>query len=252
MLTKIKLSLRTALAYLSLLMVLLWFPTGIFAQASDYSSRVYYLYEVGNQIPLSDFNLGSTEFIKDTDGNGVGFSMVIKEGNKLKLEFDLGYSRTEYRGSVEDGVDITFEPQVGSGYETLSQSTNVVYDFNIEFQNPYLGLCVVAEIFRACGGRIFQSVEGDISISSSNIELATAEYETKSQLYGQAGFDLALDNIFFGVTIRAFEAPSLKITSCNEAALGALVCQRIQGATGNRNLRSNAFGEGVLYLGILF
>ena len=58
-------------------------------QLPSYSNRFYYFYEVGNQIPLSDFALGSAEKIKDKDGNGLGFSWVIREGNKLKLELDL-------------------------------------------------------------------------------------------------------------------------------------------------------------------
>jgi hypothetical protein len=84
------------------------------------------------------------------------------------------------------------------------------------------------------------------------MEIATARYTAKTQLYGQAGFNFNLDNLFFGFLIRAFEAPSLEITSCNTAALGETVCRRIRGATGNRNLRSNAFGEGILQVGLLF
>lgn len=225
---------------------------GANAQTPDYSVRIYYFYEVGNQIPLSDFALGSTEMIKDKDGNGLGFSWVIREGNKLKLELDLGYSRTVYQGEVEDGVDVTFEPQTGTGMEVLSQSKNVTYDFDLVFQNPYIGFNVVVGFFRFGGGRILQSVEGDITLYAENIEIAKAEYETKNQLFGQAGLDFALEGLFVGAFIRAFEAPSLKIISCNEAALGQLVCQRIRSATGNRNLRSNAFGEGVLHLGLMF
>ena len=222
------------------------------AEVPSYSMRVYYFYEVGNQIPLSDFALGSTELIRDKDGNGAGFSWVIREGNKLKLELDFGYSQTVYQGKVEDGVDVTFEPQAGQGYNVLSTSKNVTYDFDLVFQNPYIGFNVVAGYFRAGGGRIIQSVEGEITLTAENIEIATAEYETKNQLYGQVGLEFNLEGLYFAVFVRAFEAPALKITSCNEKALGSLVCSRIEGATGNRNLRSNAFGEGVIHAGFMF
>ncbi len=223
-----------------------------YAQLPEYNMRAYYFYEVGNQIPLSDFNLGSDEMIKDSDGNGLGFSWEFKRGDKLRAELDLGYSRTIYKGEVEDGVNVTFEPQTGSGYEILSSSKNVVYDFNVEFDNPYLGLSFVLYYFRFGLGRIMQSSTGDIKLYASRIKIAEAKYEAKNQLYGQIGFDLNLDWLYVGGYIRAFDSPSLKITYCNEDALGALACQRIKGATGNRNLRSNTFGEGVIHLGVLF
>jgi hypothetical protein len=243
---------NNALTTIFLLLVLIGFATQAQAQSEDYSVRAYYFYEVFNQIPLSDFALGSDETIKDTDGNGFGLSWVVKEGTRLKLELDLGYSRTVYKGAVEDGVSVTFEPQEDTEFEVLSSSTNVVYDFDIEFQNPYIGFNFVFDHFRFGGGRMFQSSKGGVTLSASNIEIATAKYEAKTQLYGQAGFEFNLDFIHFGFLLRAFEAPTLQITTCNEAALGATICQRIQGATGNRNLRSNAFGEGMLQIGFLF
>ena len=221
-------------------------------EIASYNNRLYYFYEVRNPIFLSDFELGSTEQIKDKDGNGLGFSWVIKEGNKLKLELDLGYSRTVYNGQVEDGVEVTFEPQAGSDYEILSSSKNVVYDFDLTFQNPYIGFNVVIDYFRIGGGRIIQSVNGDVKLFASYIEIAKAKYETRNQLYGLIGFDFNLEGLYFGALLRAFEAPSLKITSCNTEALGSLVCSRIIGATGNRNLRSNSYGEGILQIGLIF
>ena len=128
----------------------------------------------------------------------------------------------------------------------------MVYDFDLIFQNPYIGFNVVIDYFRIGGGRIIQSVEGDVTLYAENIEIAKAEYETKNQLYGQIGLDFNLEGLYFGAFLRAFEAPSLKITSCNEQALGKLVCSRIRGATGNRNLRSNSFGEGILQFGMMF
>jgi hypothetical protein len=223
------------------------------AELPDYDKRVYYFYEVGNQIPLSDFNLGSDETIRDQDGNGLGFSYVFKKGKNLLAELDLGYSRTVYKGRVEDGVEVAFEPQTGSGYDILSSSTNVVYDFDLEFQNPYIGINFVFFFgLKIGGGRIIQSSSGDVILYAEDIKIAEAEYETKNQLYGQVGFEFNLDWLYVGGFVRAFEAPALKITYCNEVALGTLACSRIKGAAGNRNLRSNAFGEGVLQLGILF
>ncbi len=225
----------------------------LFAELPDYEKRVYYFYEVGNQIPLSDFNLGSEETIRDQDGNGLGFSYVFKKGTNLLAEFDLGYSRTVYKGQVEDGVDVDFEPQEGSGIIFTSESTNVTYDFDLEFQNPYIGINFLFNFgLKIGGGRIIQSSSGDVHLYAEDILIAKAEYETKNQLYGLAGFEFNLDWLYVGGYIRAYEAPSLKITYCNEPALGALACSRIRGATGNRNLRSNAFGEGILQLGILF
>jgi len=243
---------RYLISFFLFIFALGWFASTASAEIPSYDMRIYYFYEVGNQIPLSDFALGSTELIKDTDGNGLGFSWVIREGNKLKLELDFGYSRTIYKGEVEDGVDVTFVPQTGAGLDILSQSKNVVYDFDLVFQNPYIGFNVVVEFFRFGGGRILQSVEGDVTLFAENIQIAQAEYETKNQLYGQAGVELNLEGLYFSFFVRAFEAPTLKITSCNEAALGTLVCDRIRGATGNRNLRSNAFGEGVIHVGYMF
>lgn len=224
----------------------------LFAQVPEYTKRVYYFYEMGNQIPLSDFNLGSDEMIRDKDGNGLGFSWVFKKGTNLRAELDFGYSKTIYQGQVEDGVEVTFVPQGGSGYSALSTSTNVVYDFNIEFDNPYVGVNFVFHHFRIGGGRILQSTKGDVQLYAEGFKIAAAEYETKNQLYGIAGFDLNLDWLFVGGYARMFEAPGLKVTYCNEVALGALACQRIRGATGNRNLRSNSFGEWILQVGILF
>jgi len=236
----------------TLLTLILLFSAGVsFAENQD-DDRLYYFLEVGNQIALSDFQMGSTEKIKDKDGNGVGLAFVIKEGSVLKLALDFGYSETVYKGAVEDGVDVSFTPQTGTGFETLSSSTNVKYDFDVGFTNPYLGLNLMIENFMIGGGRIFQKAKGGVVLSSQDVEIATASYQTSTQLYYQAGFHFALDSLYFGFLARGFEAPSLVIDSCNTAALGDLVCTRIKSATGNRNLRSTQFGEGVLRLGFLF
>lgn len=128
----------------------------------------------------------------------------------------------------------------------------MVYDFDLIFQNPYIGFNVVIDYFRIGGGKIIQSIDGDVTLYAENIEIAKAKYETKNQLYGLIGLDLNLEGLYFGALLRGFEAPSLKITSCNKEALGTLVCSLINGATGNRNLRSNSFGESVLQIGLMF
>lgn len=222
------------------------------AELPEYDMGIYYLYEVGNQIELSDFEMGSEEKIRDKDGNGLGMSWVLKRGEKVFLELDVGYSRTSYKGEVEDGVDVSFSPQSGSQYEVLSSSKNVTYDFDLEFQNPYIGLNIGIDFFRLGGGRIFQSSEGDIKLFAEDFEIVRAEYETETQLYYIAGFELHMDDLFFKLYYRAFEAPTLKVTYCNEMALGSLVCKRIVGATGNRNNRSTTFGGGLLQFGIYF
>jgi len=228
------------------------FNKKLVAAVPDYNMRIYYLYEVGNQIPLADFELGSAESIKDKSGSGLGLSFVIKSGKKLLLELDLGYSSTLYQGLVEDGVSITFIPQAGQGYDTISSSKNVTYDFDLAFQNPYAGLNIVFNNFRIGGGQIFQKSKGGVTLYTSDIKIVEATYETRTQLYWQAGFDLDMDGLYFSAFIRSFEAPELTIIDCNEKALGVLACQRIRGATGNRNLRTTNFGGGVLQFGFIF
>lgn len=168
-------------------------------QIPSYSNRFYYFYEVGNQIPLSDFALGSAEKIKDKDGNGMGFSWVIREGNKLKLELDLGYSRTVYNGQVEDGVEVTFEPQAGTGYEVLPSSKNVVYDFDLIFQNPYIGFNVVIDYFRIGGGKIIQSVEGDVTLYAENYRDCKSQIRDKKPVIrpNRSGFQSVMI-VFWG------------------------------------------------------
>lgn len=240
--------------FLFFIMILFLSGNGVYlsAELPEYESSIYYLYEVGNEIKLSDFEMGSDEKIRDSDGNGVGFNWLLKKGEQVILELDAGYSRTIYKGQVEDGVEVTFTPQSGEGFDVLSGSKNVVYDFDLEFQNPYLGLNIGYENFRIGGGRIFQSSKGDVKIYAEDFEIVRAEYETGTQLYYQLGFELHLEDLFFKIFFRAFEAPALKITYCNEPALGALTCKRIEGATGNRNNRSTSYGEGLLEFGIYF
>ncbi|OGG97199.1 MAG: hypothetical protein A2527_10305 [Candidatus Lambdaproteobacteria bacterium RIFOXYD2_FULL_50_16] len=241
---KIKTSLALALS--------LFWGFALLAEETRERSRIYYLYEVGNQIALADFNLGSTETIRDRDGNGGGMSLVFKRGKFMALSLDFGYSQTQYKGAIEDGVSVQFEPQVGLGFEALSSSTNVTYDFDVAFKNPYAGVNLLFNNFLLGGGRIFQSATGGVSLSSQSVELVKASYHTQTQLYWQGGFLLDIDDLFVSVLARAFEAPSLQIDSCNESALGTTLCNRIRGATGNRNQRSVAFGEGILQIGILF
>jgi len=226
--------------------------TSLYADPARDGARLYYFLEVGNQIALSDFQMGSIETIKDKDGNGLGWSFLLREGHTINLALDMGYSKTIYKGAIEDGVDVAFTPQSGTGYEILSSSTNVTYDFDVAFQNPYLGLNVLFDHFLIGGGRLFQTAQGGVRLSSQKIAIATASYKTGTQMYWIFGFHGALGNLYFGAYARGFEAPALNIDSCNIAALGELACARLQSATNNRNLRSNQFGEGILKLGLLF
>lgn len=241
------------LSFLGGLLLFVVFAGPVVAQEKPREqSRAYYLYEVSNQLQLSDFEMGSTETIKDQDGNGLGFSFIVKKGQRITLALDMGYSKTVYRGAIEDAVSVSFEPQSGTDYEALSSSTNVTYDFDMTFSNPYVGLNVLFDHFMIGGGRLMQSAEGNVVLSSQGIQLVEATYEPGNQLYWQGGFLLNLDDLFIAILARGYEAPALKILSCNEAAVGATTCARIEGATGNRNARSTTFGEGVLRFGLLF
>ena len=90
--------------------------------------HISYIREVNNQLYLSDFQLGSEESIKDNNGHGFSLGWLIKnEGGKFFL-FNTGISNTYYHGTIEDGVNVSFRPQSGSGYESLSQSKNIFYE----------------------------------------------------------------------------------------------------------------------------
>ena len=146
--------------------LLFWFltPFSLWAQNSASSTRITYLYEVNNQLQLSDFELGSKETIRDRDGNGISFGWNFLQESKFFWELDVGITRTEYKGQVEDGVSVSFVPQSGSEFESVSSSTNVTYDFGLTFQNTFLGVNAVIpsknERFRLRlgGGRIFRKL----------------------------------------------------------------------------------------------
>ncbi|MDH5559663.1 MAG: hypothetical protein OEY59_02260 [Deltaproteobacteria bacterium] len=247
---------KTGLATLAFMLFLFisgLIPGNAFGLSDDHFARIYYLYEVNNQIPLSEFELGSAESIRDRDGNGAGLSLVLKKGNNLVLEFDMGYSRTVYMGAVEDGVNITFLPQTGSGFETISSSKNVVYNFDVAFENPYVGLNLTFhEMMRVGGGRVYQSSKGQVSITAQDIEIINATFDARTQLYFQIGFNIDVGAYFFTGFLRSMEAPQVKIQSCNELAVGALNCSRIKGVIENRNLKSNKLTGGVLQFGLRF
>ena len=229
------------------------FLGGLPLLAQEYDFRISYLYEVANQLALSDFELGSDETIRDQDGNGFGVGWVFKKGNNVHFELDLGYTRTVYRGPIEDGGNVTFVPQEGTEFEAISTSTNVVYDFDVTFHNPFVGVNVLLfKYFRLGGGRILQSVDGEVKLKVLGFEIVQASYEPTTQLYYQGGVNFAIESVMAGVLVRQFEAPALKIKSCNEAALGSLLCSRVRGATGNRNQRTNIFGGGIIHISFLF
>ncbi len=215
-------------------------------------NRLYWLYEMGNSIPLSDFQLGATETIRDQDGNGFGMSWVFKKGKRINAALDFGTSRTIYQGTVQDGVTVDFVPQSGSGYEAISSSTNVDYNFDMQFENPYVGISIIGEYFLLGGGRLYQKATGDVTLSTEGVELVTAHYNTHTQLYAQGGLQAQLDWLYLGLYLRAFEAPTLEIDSCNSKAVGKLLCSRIRGAAGNRSQQATGFGEALLHVGFLF
>ena len=225
-----------------------------------------YIREVSNPLFLSDFQLGSQEQIKDTNGHGGALGVLFSTGPTSFWTFEMGNSQTLYQGQIEDGVEVNFAPQAGSGFEALSLSNNIVYDVNLAFSNPYVGLTytnwdITAQSLRSNYllpssygfGIIRQKVEGEVVIKGVGGEpIATAQYESGNQRYFQMGWIIGFDIVFFELSLRNVTSPILKVTSCNRAAVGETACQRIEAATGNRNNSTQLFTGGVFKAGILF
>ena len=102
--------------------------------------HISYIREVNNQLFLSDFQLGSEESIRDKNGHGVSLGWLINNDGEKFFLLNTGISHTDYQGTVEDGVNVTFEPKTGSDYEALSQSKNIFYEFDQSFTNTFISL----------------------------------------------------------------------------------------------------------------
>ncbi len=228
------------------------------------SFSINYIREVANELYLSDFQLGSAERIRDPDGNGVGVSMFLANQGSSFWALEFGRSTTKYQGKVEDGVNVSFVPQPGSGFEALSSSSNVVYEMDLEFANPYIGLNYTNwAITRASHGwllpstygigRIQQKAKGEVRILSlSGVELARAKYRSGLHDYYQLGWAVNFDFVYLSLTLRHVTSPVLEVLSCNEAAIGKQACDRFYAATGNRDAATQIFTGGVMQIGILF
>jgi hypothetical protein len=109
------------------------------AVAQDWGSmQISYIREVGNYLFLSDFQLGSEEWIADKEGHGLSIGWLLRNKNSEFFLVNLGYSQAIYDGTVEDGVNVHFQPKTGSGFEALSTSNNIVYKVDLQFDNPFI------------------------------------------------------------------------------------------------------------------
>lgn len=228
--------------------------------------RISYIREVENQLYLSDFQLGSNETIRDQDGHGFSLGWLFFDDGLEFFELDVGLSYTKYKGTIEDGVNVEFVPQPDSGFDSLSESKNIIYDVDLNFRNPYVGLNytnwrVVGFGFRGrvllpatySAGAIFQKAEGQVRIKGTDgTEIAKASYRSATQYYGGVGWSYHLEAFYLTLLLRYVTSPVLEIESCNEVAIGEAACKRVQAATGNRNNSLQLFTGGVLSAGILF
>jgi len=247
-----------------ILIFLLCIPNFCFAEEGG--SYVAYIREVGNELFLSDFQLGSTERIKDQDGHGGAFGWIIKNEGVSFFTFEMGGSQTKYVGTVEDGVNVSFSPESGSGFEALSQSNNVKYDVDLSFSNPYVGLTYTNwEITKHSMrnrwfapstygfGLVKQIARGEVQIlGSDGTTLATAKYQSGNRRFFNLGWGFNYEFLYMSLLFRFVESPVLEVLSCNQTAIGQTACDRFEAATGNRNNATNLFQGGVLKIGILF
>ena len=236
------------------------------SQAEEGPLRVAYIREVSNQLYLSDFQLGSNETIRDQDGHGFSAGWLFFDEGLEFFEVEVGVSYTKYQGTIEDGVNVTFVPQAQSGFESLSESKNILYDVDLSFQNPFFGVNytnweIVGFGFRGrvllpatyTVGVIFQRAEGQVRIKGiDGTEIARASYRSATQYYGGIGWAYHLEALYLSLLLRHVSSPILEIKACNEVAIGDLACQRVRAATGNRNNSLQLFTGGVLSVGILF
>ena len=226
-----------------------------------------YIREVGNVLYLSDFQLGSNETIADNEGHGASIGWLFKNTGSEFFLLNVGYSRTEYVGRVEDGVNVSFEPKAGTGFEALSESNNIIYDINVRFENPFISFSytnwdIVAFGIHASNipwpstygfGLIFQSADGGIDITSiDGTPIAEASYDSGTRRFALLGWDYNFEFMYISLILRHVESPVLNVSNCNSDAIGDLACDRVLAATGNRNAATTIFTGGVLAVGVLF
>ncbi len=250
-----------------LVFALLQMPGWTYAQEQWGNMHISYIREVDNQLSLSDFEMGSTETIRDREGHGSAIGWFFANDGKSFFLLDVGYSQTRYKGEVEDGVDVTFAPKAGTGYEPLSQSRNIVYDVDLHFDNPYVGIIYTNWALTLYGlqyghfplpstygfGLISQNARGGVKIrTTEGVEIAEATYKSGLQRYFLIGYSFNVEFVYVSIVLRHVTSPELEITDCNEEAIGQSACDRFRAASGNRNQASTIFTGGLLSVGIMF
>lgn len=243
------------------------FASPLLAEEDWGNMHLSYIREVDNHLYLSDFQLGSEEKIRDKEGHGASLGWLIRNTGVTFFLLNIGTSRTEYVGTVEDGVNVSFSPQSGSGYEALSESKNILYDFDLSFENTFIGFSytdwrIPVEAMSSFNsfapstfglGIIFQKASGNVDILDiGGTKIATARYESGTQRYYELGWAFNFEFLFLSILFRNVTSPELTITDCNTAAVGETACNRIKAATGNRNNSTQLFTGGVLTVGSLF
>lgn len=228
--------------------------------------QVSYIREVGNPLFLSDFQLGSEETIIDKEGHGISIGHFFLNENSRFFLLNLGLSETSYVGTIEDGVNVGFQPKPGTGFDSLSESKNILYDFDLHFSNPFISISYTNWIITRESlksnfllpstygiGLIFQNSKGNIIIKDiSGVQIAEATYESGTRRYASMGWEFNFEFLYFSMVFRYVESPVLKIESCNADAIGDQACSRFFAATGNRNVSTTLFTGGVLSVGVIF
>lgn len=245
---------------------LIFFNVTGFADEKWGNMHLSYIREVENHLFLSDFQLGSEETIRDREGHGGSIGWLINNTGVSFFLLNIGTSNTEYVGTIEDGVNVSFVPQPGKGFDTLSTSKNIIYNFDLKFENNFVGISYTNWLITRASmetrffapstyglGFIFQKTSGTVEILDiSGVKIAEAKYEPGIQRYFEMGWAFNFEFLFMSILFRNVTSPELTITECNSAAVGALACDRIRAATGNRNSSTQLFTGGVLTIGTLF
>ena len=227
---------------------------------------ISYIREVENQLFLSDFQLGSEESIRDEEGHGFSLGMLINNKGTEFFHISAGISNTSYRGTIEDGVNVSFEPKIGTGFDALSQSKNIFYEFDLSFSNPFISISYTNWLITYWGlqfqiplpstygiGFISQKAQGNVIIRGiDGSQIAEATYESGTQRFYSMGWSFNFEFLQISFIFRHVTSPALKIDSCNADAVGDLACARIEAATGNRNNAPQLFTGGVFTVGMLF